>query len=144
MAYDENLVTITLPAAAGIASKTGVSGVDPATGADRGGKQYYFVKVDSSGNAALGASGTSEVIIGVLQNKPQVTGAAATIATGGISRVVVGTGGVTAGDAVKVSSTGAAVPVGTLATDLAAGIVVGVALKTGAAGAIVPVALRIS
>jgi|688.fasta_scaffold290862_2 hypothetical protein len=144
MAYDENLVTITLPAASGIASKTGVSGVDTATGSDHGGKQYHFVKVDSSGNAALGASGTSEVIIGVLQNKPQVAGAAATIATGGISRAVVGATAVAAGDAVKVSSTGAIIPVGTLATDLAAGIVVGVALKAGATGAIVPVALRIS
>jgi hypothetical protein len=143
MAYDENLVTITLPAAAGIASKTGVSGVDTPTASDHGGKQYYFLKVDSSGNAALGASGTSEVIVGVLQNKPQVTGAAATIATGGVSRAVVGTGGVTAGDAIKVSSAGAAITA-TLPTDLASGVVVGVALKTGVAGAIVPVALRIS
>lgn len=143
MAYDEILSSITLPAAASIASKTGVSGVDTPVGSDHGGKQYHFVKVDATGAAAIAAGGTSEVVLGVLQNKPQVTGAAATVATGGVSKVVVGTA-VTAGGAVKVDANGKLTPVGTLATDLAAGIVVGVALKSGAAGALVPVALRVS
>lgn len=144
MAYDEILTSITLPAASGIASKTGVSGVDTPVGSDHGGKQYFFVKVDSSGNAALAGGGTSEVVLGVLQNKPQVAGQAATVAVSGVSRVVLGTGGITAGTAVKVDANGNAVAVGTLATDLAAGVVVGVALKSGAAGAIVPVALKLT
>jgi hypothetical protein len=142
MAYDEVLTSITLPAASGIASKTGVSGVDTPAGSDHGGKQYLFVKVDSSGNVDIAAA--TDVPVGVLQNKPQVAGQAATVAISGVSRVVA-SGTVTAGSPVKLHATnGGVVNVGTLATDLAAGLVVGIALKGGASGSIIPVALRVS
>lgn len=53
--------------------------------ADLSAKQYYFVKVDSSGKAAVCAAVT-DVPCGVLQNKP-TAGQAAAIMALGISKV---------------------------------------------------------
>lgn len=53
--------------------------------ADLSGKQFYFVKLDSNGKAAVCAAAT-DVPIGVLQNKP-TSGQAATILCVGTSKV---------------------------------------------------------
>jgi len=67
MAYEINQysVKITLPAAADLSTK-----------------QYYFVKVDTSGNAAL-CSGATDRPIGVLQNTPTAGQAAEVLVVGG-------------------------------------------------------------
>lgn len=73
MAYEisNNSLKITLPA-----------------GADLSTKQYYFVKVNSSGNAVLCAAAT-DAPIGVLQNNP-ISGAEATIVVVGGTKLVAG------------------------------------------------------
>jgi hypothetical protein len=53
--------------------------------ADLSAKQFYAVKVDSNGKAAL--AGAGEVAIGVLQNKPG-SGQAATIRIAGATKMV--------------------------------------------------------
>lgn len=103
--------------------------------ADLSTSQYCFVNADTTAagsKAALPAAGGRAV--GVLQNKP-VAGAAGTIVATGISKVLVGAGGVTAGDNVKVTAAGAVI----LAN--AGSYAVGIALATGAAGTYVPVLL---
>ena len=57
-------------------------------GADLSTKQYYFVKVNSSGNAVLCAAAT-DAPIGVLQNNP-VSGAEASITVIGGTKLVAG------------------------------------------------------
>ena len=73
MAYEisNNSLKITLPA-----------------GADLSTKQYYFVKVNSSGNAVL-CSAATDAPIGVLQNNP-ISGAEASIVVVGGTKLVAG------------------------------------------------------
>jgi hypothetical protein len=54
-------------------------------GADLSTKQYYFVKLDSNGDAVVCAAAT-DVPVGVLQNKP-TSGQAAEIVVIGVSKV---------------------------------------------------------
>lgn len=89
MAYEAILDAITLPANADY-SVTG---------------QYRGVTVNSSGNALL-ASTAGQFIVGVLQNKPTAN-QAGNVAFSGVSKVIAGTGGIAAGDLVKVDSAGA-------------------------------------
>jgi hypothetical protein len=95
MAISENKTCITLVAAADLSAK-----------------QYYFVAVDTNGQAAL--TGDDGNPIGVLQNKP-TAGQAATICIDGVTKVYVGTEsglgagynvGCDANSAAKVSDTG--------------------------------------
>jgi hypothetical protein len=97
MAYDESLRSITLDADASIGFYTGVSGL-PGSAVPNSGKMYRFVKVTGVHKAGLCTAG-ADVYVGILQNKPQVVGAAATIGFHGISNLVCG-GVVTAGDLV--------------------------------------------
>ena len=97
-----------------------------------GGKQYHFVKV--TGVHQVGIADADDAVIGVLQNKPQVTGQAATVGIRGVSKVV-SDAAITAGDLIKVSADGQAAKTG-------AGPTVGVALTTTAnAGELVSVLL---
>lgn len=132
MAYEESLRSITLNADATLAVVTGVPG-QPGSAAPNGGKQYHFVKV--TGVHQVGIAGAADTaVIGVLQNKPQNTGNAATVGIRGVSKVVSDVA-ITAGDAIKVSSDGQAAKTGS-------GPVVGVALNTTAnAGELVSVLL---
>ena len=82
------------------------------------------------------ADDTDTLVIGVVQNKPQVTGAAATVAIRGISLVEAG-GSVNAGDGVAVDTNGKGVAAGVGDT------VVGVAVGGAASGQLVPVLLRL-
>jgi predicted RecA/RadA family phage recombinase len=105
MAYEEAVRSITLNADSSIAVYTGVPGL-PGSASPNGGKQYYFVKVTGAHQVGLaGASDTT--VIGVLQNKPQATGNAATVGIRGVSKVVAG-GAITAGSKVYVNSSGQA------------------------------------
>lgn len=133
MAYDEGLRSISLQADSSIATYTGVPGL-PGSADPNGGKQYKFVKVTGARQAGLAVGASKEVVIGVLQNKPQVTGQAATVAIRGVSRVVAG-GTVTAGDTVTVANDGEAV------TTTDNELVVGVAVTSGADQEIISVLL---
>jgi len=71
MAFSENMQTISLVA-----------------GEDLSSSQYYFVAVDTSGQAVL--TGDDGNPIGVVQNKPE-SGQAATIAIAGVTKLYIGT-----------------------------------------------------
>ena len=122
MAYEESLRSITLNADASLGIYTGVPG-QPGSPDPHGAKQYHFVKVTGVHQVGLaGAADTS--VVGVLQNKPQGTGHAATVGYHGVSKVVSDVA-ITAGDAIKVSADGQAAKAG-------AGPTVGIALNTTA------------
>lgn len=57
--------------------------------ADLSTKQFYFVKLDTNGRAALCAAATDRPI-GILQNKPSALGRMASVMVNGISKVIGG------------------------------------------------------
>ena len=131
MAYEESLKSITLDADASLGIYTGVPGL-PGSASPNGGKQYTFVKVTGAHTVGLCTAAT-DVIAGVLQNKPQNTGMASTVGIFGVSKVVAG-GNVTAGNKVAPDANGAAVADATNGKCIALG--------SGAAGDLIPVLLR--
>ena len=95
-------------------------------GADLSTKQFTFVKMNTTDRTVVSA-GNGEEAFGVLVNDP-TSGTAATVVTHGRVIIEVGTGGLTAGDAIGVDANGEAV---TAATN---DIIVGQAVETAAAG----------
>lgn len=69
-------------------------------------KQYYFVSA-ASGKATL-ASSAGQACIGVLQNDP-AAGQPAIVRTGGVSKVLVGTGDLAANAQVQTNANGEAI-----------------------------------
>ena len=138
MAYEESLRSISLDADSSLATYTGVPGL-PGSADPNYAKQYSFVKVTGAHQVGL-ATANTDLVVGVLQNKPQVNGQAATVAIRGVSNVIVGTGGVTAGDKISSDSNGHAVTT----PGTGSPIVLGIALNTAAAGSMVPVLLRVN
>lgn len=135
MAYEESLRSITMNADATVGLYTGVPGT-PGAANPNSGKQYHFVKVTGVHTVGV-ANATDTAVIGVLQNKPQGTGHAATVGFHGVSRVVSDVA-ITAGTLIKVSADGQAAATG-------AGPTVGIALTTtAAAGDLVSVLLKLS
>ena len=130
MSYEESLRSITLEADASVGIYTGFPGL-PGSAKPNGGKQYHFVKV--TGKNTCGLAGAADRVIGVLQNKPQQPGGAATVGIRGITNVVAGVV-LTAGDEVLPDANGAA-------DKATAGEGVGVVLQDGAPGTLVPVLL---
>ena len=101
--------------------------------ADLSANQYFIVKVDSSGSAAL--AGDGQPAIGVLQNEPDAAGKAASIRFAGISKVVAGAA-VSAGAQVAPNASGKAVTAATGKN------ILGIALAAASGdGVIIPVAL---
>jgi hypothetical protein len=100
--YDESLRNITLDGDASVCGYTGISGMKGTT--DFPGKMYRFVKVTGIHKCGLAVAATDKTV-GILQNKPQVTGAAATVGFHGISNLVAA-GVITAGDFVAPDATG--------------------------------------
>lgn len=140
MAYEESLRSVSFDADSSLATYTGVPGV-PGSTSPNWGFAFRFVKLTGAHQVGLATAASNEVVIGVMQNKPQVTGQAATVALHGVSMVQSG-GSVTAGSAVKVDSAGRAVNA-TLPTDAA--VVVGVAVgSVTAADKLVPVLIKVS
>lgn len=140
MAYDEGLRSISLDGDASLAVYTGVPG-QPGSADPNGGKQYHFVKVTGAHTVGLADTTANEIVVGVVQNKVQYTGQAATVGLRGVSKVSAG-GAISAGAAIKVDANGQGVAA-TLPTDAA--LVVGVALKAaGAADEIIPVLLQLN
>lgn len=123
MSYEENLRSLTLNADATLGIYTGVPG-QPGSAVPNSGKQYCFVKVTGVNQVGL-AVGGSEIVIGVLQNKPQKPGAAATVGYEGVTNVMSGSA-LAAGIRVGPNGTGRAVaaaggPLVTLGTAAGAG-----------------------
>jgi len=137
MAYEESLGSITLDADASIGIYTGVPGLPgSAASPNHGGKQYHIVKVTGKHAAGL-ATASTDSPVGVLQNKPQMVGAAATVAFTGISLVAAGAP-VTAGAQVMAGTDGRAI---TLTG--AGSIALGVAIEAAtAAGQLIPVLIK--
>jgi len=142
MATNEAISTITAIADSTIGIFTGVPGM-PGSADPNGGKQYHVVKQTTNPNEAglANATTTKHRILGVLQNKPQSVGEAATVAVRGVTLVVVGIGGVSAGDALKVDANGAVITatIGSDADDL----IVGLAVSDGAASGLASALLKL-
>jgi hypothetical protein len=134
MSYQETLVNITLDADSSIGVFTGVAGT-PGAAANNAALQYRFVKVVGEHQAGLCTAATDNTV-GVLQNKPQGVGHAATVALSGVSHVEAA-GAITAGATVTSDSVGRATP--------SASNVKGIAIHSASvAGQLVPVLLRLS
>jgi hypothetical protein len=129
MAYEESLDSISLDADATIGLYTGVPG-QPGSAQPNSGKQYCWLKVTGEHLVGL-ATADTDAIAGVLQNKPQGVGHAATVGYSGVTKVVCS----------------AAVPAGSRVGPDGAGQTIvaaaghGVALATGVTGGIIPVLL---
>jgi hypothetical protein len=95
-------------------------------------KQYRFVTVDSNGRMAVATRGA--LAIGILQDKPAAIdrSGAVRVVCGTVSKVVVGTGGLTKGQVIVSDANGAAVTAAS--SDNA---YLGFALEAGSAGDII-------
>lgn len=120
------------------------TGVDTPAGAlptvnlsgSNAGKQFRFVKVTGLQAVGLAIGAANEIVEGVLQNKPQTVGAAATVGIRGVSIVMAGAT-FAGGEAVKVNTDGTAI------VAAPGSAFVGVALTAGAAGDLISVRLHI-
>jgi hypothetical protein len=88
MSYEENLRSFTLEADATVGIFTGVPG-QPGSAVPNSGVQYRGVKMTGARQCGLAVAATDNVI-GVLQNKPQRPGAAATVGYEGVTNVCAG------------------------------------------------------
>ena len=113
MAYEQTLRTIGAPASADLSAS-----------------QFCFVVVNANGQLALPAAGADAE--GILQDKPNGAGVYGEVAILGVSKLVVGAGGVNAGDLLATDVNGKAV------TAAAGNKILGRALTAGAAGVIIP------
>jgi hypothetical protein len=138
MAYEESVRSITLDADSSIGIYTGVPGMPGSTDPNYG-KQFCFLKVTGAHQVGLATAAANELLAGVLQNKPQRVGEAATVGQRGVSLVMAGAA-VSAGAGVKCDATSRAVTA-TPGTDVAVGIAIG---SASGAGEVFPVLLRLS
>lgn len=138
MAYEEAVRSITLNADATLAVATGVPGA-PGSPADNSGKQYQAVKITGSHQVGLLAAAT-DAAVGIVQNKPQATGHAATVAIRGVSKVKVA-GAISAGAVVYAAADGRGTATGTPGTTTVLGIAL---MASTAANELIPVLLRIN
>lgn len=106
MSYEDSLKSISLDADASLGIYTGVPG-QPGSAVPNGGKQYRFVKITGAHQVGL-ATGATDLVTGIMQNKPQEPGAAATVGIFGISNVVA-SAAIAAGALVAPTATGTAV-----------------------------------
>lgn len=104
---------------------------------DLSSNQYHFVKVDTSGKAALAITSTAQEVLGVLQNKPS-SGQAASVMIDGVSKVVAAGSTMAAGDLVTNSTAGRATP------HTAGDMIIGTVIygSSGSTGRILTVALQ--
>ncbi len=100
MAYEENLKSISYDSDATVGIYTGVPG-QPGSAVPNGAKQFHFLRLTGKNQVGLATSatpGTTDIIFGVLQNKPQRPGQAATVGYEGVTWI-------TAGAAIAVGAT---------------------------------------
>lgn len=78
---------------------------------DQSAKQFYWMKMSSTAGSVKAVAATTDIALGVLQNKPETT-EEALVQTDGLSKVIAGTSvGWTEGIAVGWNTTGKAVPI---------------------------------
>lgn len=106
MAFEEQISSVSLAADASIGIYTGVPG-QPGSAAPNSGMQYRFLKITGKSQCGLAVAPTDRVV-GVLQNKPQQPGAAATVGIYGISFLTAGAA-IAAGDSVDPDTQGRAI-----------------------------------
>lgn len=106
MSYEDTLRSISLDADATLAVYTGVPG-QPGSAVPNYGMQYRFVKITGEHQVGL-ATAAGDPVAGIMQNKPQKAGQAATVGLGAVSNVIAG-GAVAAGAAVVPDANGRAV-----------------------------------
>lgn len=126
MAFEEGLRNISMVSDSTLAIRTMVAGT-PGAPVDNAGNQYRAVKMTGTRQVGL-PSAVGDSVVGIMQNKPQVTGEAATVGIRGVSKVRVN-GAIAAGATVYLAADGR----GT-ATTAAGTSVLGKAI-TAAAGA---------
>ena len=137
MALAQNLESITLEADSSVAVYTGPPGL-PGSPSPHYGHQYTFVKVTGANTCGLAVTKATDRVVGVLQNKPQATGDACTVAVHGVSVVQAGDA-ITAAGPVAFDTTGRAIPYTGSGDQL-----VGIALSTvAAANQLVTVLLKV-
>jgi hypothetical protein len=117
MAYEQTLRTIGVPASADLSAS-----------------QFCFVVVNANGQLALPAAGGDAE--GILQDKPNGAGVIGEVGILGVSKLMVGTAGVTAGDLLATDANGKAV------TATTGNKILGRALAAGAAGTIIPALIQ--
>lgn len=105
MAFEEALRSITLTSDNTLAVRTGVSGA-PGSPVDNAGNQYRFVTI--KGEHLAGRADADDVVVGVLQNKPQVPNEAATVGIRGVTKLRAA-GAIPAGSGVRAGADGRAV-----------------------------------
>lgn len=89
MSHEESLRSISLNADSSLGIYTGVPG-QPGSAVPNSGKQYCIVKVTGVQQVGLATGAGGEIAMGVMQNKPQKPGMAATVAIHGVTNVVAG------------------------------------------------------
>jgi len=113
---------------------TGYLDFDLPAAADLSAKQYLFMTVDSSGNAAAATLGAD--VVGVLQNAPGAASRAAKVRPFGVTKITLG-GNVTAGNRIVTDNNAKGVAAGS-----ADAYNLGVALATGVSGDVIPMLFR--
>lgn len=106
MAYEENIKSISYDSDASIGIYTGVPG-QPGSAVPNGGLQFRLLKLTGKNQVGLATDGGDKVI-GVLQNKPQKPGMAATVGQEGVTLLTAGAA-ITVGQTLVADSTGRAV-----------------------------------
>lgn len=106
MAYEENLRSRSLDADASVGIFTGVPGM-PGSAVPNGGKQYCLLRTTGKHQCGL-MTAPGQAFVGVLQNKPQGPGHAATVGYEGVTKVIAG-GVFNAGDLLTADAQGRAV-----------------------------------
>lgn len=137
MPYEESLRSISLDADSSIGFYTGQPGQPGSTDPNYG-KQFCFIKVTGAHQTGLATAAANELVAGVLQNKPQKAGEAATVGIRGVSLLMAGAA-VTAGAGVKCDATSRGVTA-TPGTDVSLAIALG---SASGAGEVFPVLLRL-
>lgn len=128
MSYEEHLKSISLNADATLGIYTGVPG-QPGSAVPNSGMQYRFVKVTGAHQVGL-ATAAGDVVIGVMQNKPQKPGQAATVGFTGVTNVIAGAA-ISAGASLVSDANGRAVPVGATPSGGKKLIAIGIAAGAG-------------
>lgn len=138
MAYEESLRSISLDADSSLAGYTGISNQPGAANPHYGKAIYRFCKITGRHQVGRASGADGDAVVGVVQNKPQVTGQAATVAIRGVSNLLSGAA-ITPGDKIAADDEGRAVPAGEGATVLAIAIT-----AAGGAGEVFSGLLRVN
>jgi hypothetical protein len=86
--YEENLRSYSANADASVGIWTGVPG-QPGSAVPNSGMQYRALKITGANQVGL-STGAGDLIVGILQNKPQKPGEASTVGYEGLSHAVAG------------------------------------------------------